>query len=812
MAANRTTTDKHEVQPEKLRWTCDTDRLGFDCTDELSPPTEFIGQDRAVTAVQFGLGVDRPGYNVFVTGLTGTGRTSAVEALLERVIEERTADGQRPEIQDICFVHNFVQPDHPEALVLPMGGGRELCSMISGLRETLRREIESAFTSDEYRGEQKKITDAGQARRQELIQTSEKFATDKSFAIQTSQLGIAVIPVVDGKPMEAGQYQALSDDERQAIDTARKEVSDQVETAMREVQEGERQQAEELAALAQRVGERTIQSPFAELFEKYDALEDLAVFLKGLHDYTLANLEIFQGEQENLERQPATGRYPVSPPANPLLPFEVNLFADHGETESPPIVIERHPTYFNLFGRIERQAVMGTYVTNHTMLRAGSIVSASGGYLVMQARDVVTSPGSWEALKRVLRIGQLQLEDPADFILGLAPQGLRPEPVPVNVKVILTGDMETYQILASADPEFWEVFKVRADFDSQMDATDDHIEAIGSFICGVVTDNGLNHFMGDGVGAVVEYASRMVAEQGKLSTRFGYIKDLVVESSFWAGQDDSTVVLREHVEKALDQRVYRSGLVSDRIQEAMLKGTVMVDLAGDRIGQVNGLAVYQIGDVAFGKPSRITARTYVGQQGVVNIEREAHMSGSTHDKGVLILGGYLGSKFAQEFPLSVAVSIAFEQSYAGVDGDSASSSELYAILSSLSGLPLNQGIAVTGSVNQMGDIQPIGGANEKVEGFFDLCKAAGKTGDVGVMIPHQNIANLTLRPDVVEAVNKEEFHVYAVETINDGVEVLTGVTAGEADARGRYPEGTVNALVSKRLREMAEAMKSFSRS
>ena len=812
MAANRTTLKRHEVQPEKLRWTCNAARLGFDCTDELNPPTEFIGQDRAVTAVQFGLGVNRPGYNIFVTGLTGTGRMSAVEMLLERVIEDRAANGQRPEIQDICFVHNFAQPDHPEALVLPMGGGRELCSMILGLRETLHREINSAFTSDEYRSEQKKITDAGQARRQDLIQKSETFATEKGFAIQTSQLGIAVIPVVDGKPMEAVQYQALSDDERQAIDTARKEVSDQVERAMREVQERERQQAEELAALARRVGERTIQSPFAELFEKYNSLEDLGAFLKGLHAYTLAHLEIFQGERDNSEHEPASGRFPASPPANPFLPFEVNLFADHGETEGPPIVIERHPTYFNLFGRIERQAVMGTYVTNHTMLRAGSIMSASGGYLVMQARDVVTSPGSWEALKRVLRIGRLQLEDPADFILGLAPQGLRPEPVPVNVKVILTGDMQTYQILASADPEFWEVFKVRADFDSQMDATDDHVEAIGSFICGVVTENDLIHFKRDGVGAIVEYASRMVAEQGKLSTRFGYIKDLIVESSFWAAQSEADLVLREHVDKALEQRVYRSGLVSDRIQEAMLKGTVMVDLDGDRVGQVNGLAVYQMGDVTFGKPNRITARTYVGQQGVVNIEREARMSGSTHDKGVLILGGYLGSQFAQDIPLSVAISIAFEQSYAGVDGDSASSTELYAILSSLSGLPVNQGIAVTGSVNQMGDIQPIGGANEKVEGFFDLCKAAGKTGDVGVMIPHQNVENLTLRPDVVEAVKNGEFHVYAVKTINDGVEVLTGVAAGEADARGRYPKGTVNSLVSERLREMAESMKLFSRS
>lgn len=810
MPAKTSALKKHEVRPEKLRWICDLQRLDFECTDELTAPSEFIGQDRAVSAVQFGLGVDRPGYNVFVTGLTGTGRTSAVEALLKRVVEERAESEDQPEIQDICFVHNFSQPERPDALVLPKGGGRELCWLISGLRETLRREISNAFTSDEYRTEQKRITDAGMARRQTLIQKSEKFASEKGFAIQMSQVGIAVVPVLEGKPMEAGEYQALPDEERERIDGARKEVSDHVEGAMRDVQERDRQQAEELVALARRVGEQTIKSPFDELFEKYDSREDLAVFLKGLREYTLAHLDIFQGEDDSPDQPPAMGQFPPTPPANPMLPFEVNLFADHSETEGSPIVIEQNPTYFNLFGRIERQAVLGTYITNHTMLRAGSIVSASGGYLVMQARDVVSAAGSWEALKRVLRTGRLTLEDPMDFGPGVTPQGLRPESVPVNVKVILTGDMEIYQLLASLDPEFWEVFKVRADFDSQMEATAEHVSAIGSFICGVVNENKLNHFKRDGVGAVVEYASRMVAEQGKLSTRFGFIKDLIVESSFWAQKDGADLVQREHVERALEQRVYRSGLVSDRIQESMLKGDLMVDLEGERVGQVNGLAVYQMGDVAFGKPSRITARTYMGQQGVVNIEREANLSGSTHDKGVLILSGFLGSKFAQDFPLSVAISIAFEQSYSGVDGDSASSTELYAILSSLSGLPIRQGIAVTGSVNQMGDIQPIGGANEKVEGFFDLCRAAGVKRDVGVMIPHQNVDNLTLRPDVVKAVEKGEFHVYAVETIDDGIEVLTGVSAGKVGTRGRYPKQTVNALVSERLRQMAEGMKAFS--
>ena len=801
-----------EVAPGRLRWRCDPASLNFECTDELGPPTGFIGQDRAVAAVEFGFGVDLPGYNVFVTGLTGTGRASTVRALLERVVEERAATDEEAHVYDVCYVYNFAQADHPNALRMRRGGGRAFVAAISGLHETLKREIGSAFTSDEYRGETAKTQQEFNGQRQEAMQAAERYASERGFAIQMSQIGMAVIPVADGQPLDQAQFMALPDEERAALEEGRRDVTGRVEATVRQVQEIGRSQGEALEALAQRVGELTVQAPFETLFATHGQDEDVTGFLNGLREYTLTHLDAFQTAEDHPgETDGAAAAFPPRPSRNPFLPFEVNLFIDHSGTTGPPIVVEAHPTYSNLFGRIDRRAEMGTYVTDHTMLRPGALIAASGGYLVMEARDVLVSPGAWDGLKRVLRSGEVQLEDPSEVMTFVMPHGIRPEPIPLHVKVILTGDAQLYQMLASADPDFWEIFKVRADFDSQMDATPEHVAAIGSFICGIVQENGLRHFRDTGVAGIVEHAARMVSERGKLSTRFGFIKDIIVQSSYWAEKAGANLVEREHVEEAIEQRVYRSGLVADRIRELMVKGTLLVDLEGERVGQVNGLAVYDLGDVAFGRPSRITARTYMGRQGVVNIEREARLSGSTHDKGVLILGGYLGAKYAQDHPLSVSVSLAFEHSYGGVDGDSASSTELYAILSSLSGLPIRQGIAVTGSVNQMGDIQPIGGANEKVEGFFDLCRAAGVGNGVGVMIPQQNVDSLALRPDVVRAVEAGDFHVYAVATIEEGIEVLTGAPAGAREPDGSYPADSVNALVDGRLAEMAEGMKAFLR-
>jgi predicted ATP-dependent protease len=501
---------------------------------------------------------------------------------------------------------------------------------------------------------------------------------------------------------------------------------------------------------------------------------------------------------------------PMEPPTDPFLPYRVNVFVDNSDTEVPPIVIETNPTYHNLFGVVEKRSMMGGFVTDFTMIKAGSISRANGGYLVLYDRDVLASPGVWEALKRVIKNRELRIEEPATFFGWLAPQGLRPEPIPTDAKIIMIGDPMLYHALSTMDPDFRETFKVKADFNFEIDLAKENITAYACFISASCEREGLRHFDSSGVARVIEHSARLVEDQEKLSTRFSDIVDLLIESNYWAQKNGSELISGKHVEKAIEEKSFRLNLIEERIREMIAQGTLLVDVAGAAVGQVNGLAIYQLGDFSFGKPSRITARTFLGRDGIVNIEREAKLSGKTHDKGVLILNGYLGAKYAQQRPLSLSASLCFEQSYEGVDGDSASSTELYAILSSLTGLPLKQNIAVTGSVNQNGEIQPIGGVNRKIEGFFDVCRLKGLTGDQGVLVPKANLRNLMLRGDVVEAAAQGKFHIYAVSTIDEGFEVLTGVPAGERDGAGRYPPDSVNGLVEKKLEEYSERLKSAS--
>ncbi|MEC9280893.1 MAG: Lon protease family protein, partial [Chloroflexota bacterium] len=530
-------------------------------------------------------------------------------------------------------------------------------------------------------------------------------------------------------------------------------------------------------------------------------------------DNVLDHLNLFKDDEAvPSQTAPPMGSAPPSGsgPGNPFLAFEINLLVDNSDVVTSPIVVEPNPNWGTLFGRIERRATMGTYFSDHSMLKPGSIHQANGGYLVLNARDVLTYPPVWEGLKRVIRNREIRLEDPAEQNGFFVPQGLRPEPIPLDIKVIITGDESTYRLLTTVDNEdFWDLFKVKAEFDNKVDITPDNIDAYCAFICRICEDEGLRAFDANGAARVIEFAARMVSDQKKLSTRFGQIKDLLIESDYWAGQASCELVLGEHVEQAVNNKIHRLNIVEERVQEMVENGSVLLDFTGSVVGQVNGLAVYDLGDFSFGHPSRITAQTFAGREGVINIEREASLSGSTHDKGVLILSGYLGAKFGQERPLTLSSSLCFEQSYDGVDGDSASSTELYAIMSSLSGLPLKQNLAVTGSVNQMGEIQPIGGVNQKVEGMFDVCRIAGLTGDQGVMVPHQNLRNLMLRADVVAAIKEGKFHIYSVRTIDEGLEILTGVTAGERGPHGEFPEGTVNGLVEKRLRELHQSMRGY---
>ena len=741
--------DMYEVSPDKLRWRCDPERYEFECTDELTPLEEFIGQDRAIRAINFGLGMDKRGYNVFVTGLTGTGKASAIKRHLEKMVAWKKDAGEQA--RDWCYIHNFTDQDRPHVLRLPKGNGKAFRDTLDQLLQDLKTAVAKAFSGEEYEKQRKAAAEQGQERRNQVFAGLEEEVNKQGFTVQPSPAGIMLIPIVDGKPVSQEAYMALPEEQRKAMETTQRELMKLVSERLEQVHALEKEMAQDLKSLDQKITDYAIYQPFNELNEEYKEFSEILQHLKDIKAYTLTHIELFRDREA--QASPQQGMPAASSPRelDPYLPFRVNVFVDNSDTAGPPIVIEPNPTYVNLFGKIERRPIMGVYVTDHTMLKPGAVNEANGGYLVVDVRELLMNQGVWEALKRVIKTNEARLEDPFQQFGFLAPQGLRPEPIPTDVKVIVTGDHMLYQLLARNDEDFWELFKVKADFDYQIDRTDENLEAYAAFICGCCRSDGLRAFDRTAVARVAEYGARLVADQDKLSSRFGLIKDLVIESSYWAEQDGSPRVYDGHVDQAIEEKVYRSNLIDEKIRDLIAEGTLMVDVEGEVVGQVNGLAVYDLGNISFGKPSRITASTFLGRDGVINIEREAQLSGKTHDKGVLILSGYLGSKFAGDKPLSLNASIAFEQNYEGIDGDSASSTELYAILSSLSNLPIRQGIAVTGSVNQQGEIQAIGGVNQKIEGFFDICKAKGLTGEQGVIIPYQNVKNLMLREDVVKA-------------------------------------------------------------
>ena len=805
--------DRYRVLWEETCWTCKTEDFNFQCTDELTPLDRFIGQDRALDAIRFGLEVDKPGYNLFVTGLTGTGKTSAIKAHLESIIEDMERQEKSKPPFDWCYAHNFDDPDRPFALSLPAGEGKSLRSRMTYILALLREEMPKVFKSEQFEAERREMEEKGRLTTQEIMGALEQDARSQGFAVQMNQTGVTIFPMVENRAMSPEEYQALEEEQRKSVDEVRNQLMQQTQETMAKVREAEKESWDLIHDHERSAAEHRVADIFRPTVNAYENVPEVNHYLRHLADNVLDHLNLFKDDEAvPSQTAPPMGSAPPSGsgPGNPFLAFEINLLVDNSDVVTSPIVVEPNPNWGNLFGRIERSATMGTYFSDHSMLKPGSIHQANGGYLVLNARDVLTYPPVWEGLKRVIRNREIRLEDPAEQNGFFVPQGLRPEPIPLDIKVIITGDESTYRLLTTVDNEdFWDLFKVKAEFDNKVDITPDNIDAYCAFICRTCEDEGLRAFDANGAARVIEFAARMVSDQKKLSTRFGQIKDLLIESDYWAGQASCELVLGEHVEQAVNNKIHRLNIVEERAQEMVENGSVLLDFTGSVVGQVNGLAVYDLGDFSFGRPSRITAQTFAGREGVINIEREASLSGSTHDKGVLILSGYLGAKFGQEQPLTLSSSLCFEQSYDGVDGDSASSTELYAIMSSLSGLPLKQNLSVTGSVNQMGEIQPIGGGNQKVEGMFDVCRIAGLTGEQGVMVPHQNLRNLMLRADVVAAIKEGKFHIYSVRTIDEGLEILTGVTAGERGPHGEFPEGTVNGLVEKRLRELHQSMRGY---
>ena len=796
--------NKLRIPPEELRLECDPASFEFECTEELTPLTEFVGQERGLRALQFGLGLEKPGYNIFVTGLTGTGKATAIMEHIQRTIEERRQAGDLTLPDDSCYVYNFGDPDRPNALRLPTGMGRKLRDQLEELLAAARASVGRAFASEEYEHRRREIVEHGQQEAQHLMEEAQRDAERQGFLLQFSPVGVGLVPLAEGKPMSAEEFAALNPARRSEIEATQQRVMEGVAEAGERLRAIEREVTQRLRHLDRQVGETALAGLFDSVISQNQPYPEVVRFLQKLHDFTLSNVELLRDRNDQPGPAPVRAVQP-----DPFLAFRCNVFVDNSQATGPPIIVENNPTWANLFGRIERRALMGTYFSDHTMLRPGSVHRADGGYIILNLIDILTKPGSWDGLKRLIRTKQVRLEDPLEQYGLLTPQALQPEPFPVDLKIVVTGDPLAYFLLSAYDEEFWEMFKVKADFDVQIARTRENALAYAGFICACCQRDGLRHFDRTAVARVVEQGSRMVDDQEKLSARFGRLCDLIVEADYWAGQAASSIVSAQHVERAIGEKIYRLNLIEERIRELITRGVIMVDVTGSVVGQVNGLSVLDFGEFSFGRPSRITARTFMGQKGVTSIDRESQLSGHIHNKGVLILSGYLRGKYATKRPMSLTASLAFEQSYGGVDGDSASSTEVYAILSSLSGLPLRQDLAVTGSLNQKGEIQPIGGVNEKIEGFFDVCRAKGLTGTQGVLIPHQNVQNLMLRAEVVDAVKAGKFHVYTVRGIDEGIEILTGVEAGTADANAEYPDGTVHGLVDRELQRLAKGLKAF---
>jgi lon-related putative ATP-dependent protease len=799
-----TKTNFEELTAEKLRWRCPPELIAFTSSDEFEACDETIGQERALKAIQTGLEIESLGYNIFITGMVGTGRTTTIKQLLERLEKE----GKIPD--DILYVNNFKNPDEPMLIILPVGKGKLFNEGMEKLIEMLQQHIPELLKSKYYTDGRDSIVESQQKKQKELLKSFEDEVAKEGFSVIQVQMGLFtrpdLIPMIDETPTPFNKIEALVKEKKfsqKALDNLKKryeELTEELEGIFEKLKEMDEETRQLLKNWDADSITPIIKGAVSELRNKFP-FPKIDEFLNDVEQNLVKNIELFKNQKKEEQEKELSDRF---------LEYRVNLLVDNSGLKAAPVIIETNPNYVNLFGSIEFvTSRMGIMQTDFTKIKAGSFLKANGGFLVVNALDALSEPGVWMTLKRTLRNQIFEIQNYAAMYL-FSSFRLKPQPIKCNVKVVLIGDAYLYNLFYTLDEDFKKIFKIKAEFDSEMTKDEKTIHDYARFIKKICDDDQLNPFDKEGIAAVIEYGTRIAGRQKKVTTRFHVIADVIREANYWAKQNNKTIIGREDVEKAIRERFERVSLLEDKIQELIEEGTLMIETEGKVVGQVNGLSVYDMGQFAFGKPTRITARTAVGRAGVINIEREADLSGPTHNKGVLILGGYLRGKYAQNHPFSLSASLAFEQSYSGVDGDSASSTEVYAILSSLSGLPLRQDIAVTGSLNQRGEIQPIGGVNEKIEGFFDVCKAKGLTGAQGVIIPQQNIQHLMLRLDVVEAVAQGKFHIYPVKTINEGIEILTGVKAGEMKEDGTFEEGTVHDFVDKELQRLAKTWKGFS--
>jgi lon-related putative ATP-dependent protease len=785
----------------------EVDPADFNCehTGQLTPLTGIIGQQRAVHALQFGLGIKARGFNLYISGPPGTGRTSAATEYL------RALAVQEPTPPDWVYVNNFKDPYKPVAIRLPAGRGRALAEDVRQLIESIRTDLPKAFEAEAYTERRNQITEALSARRRDALSSLTQFARDRGMAIQATPAGFMIIPIREDRPVPDQEIDSMEKPERDDLLRRRDEVEARLKAVLSETRAAEKEAAEALGRLDREVVTYAIGHLVDDLLAAYGRIDGTAEYLNALREDVIENLRLFRGGDDEGQPLPKDG----AGRDTRFRRYAVNVVVDNSETQGAPVIVELNPTYTHLFGKIEKESFMGALTTDFTLLRSGAVHRANGGYLVLPVRELLTNIFSYDSLKLALRSRQISIEELAERLGMTAMKSLQPQPVPLDVKVVLIGDPTLHFLLHAYDPDFGEMFKVKAEFGVTMDRTPEHAALYASFLCTLCAKESLRHLESNAIAALVEHSSRLAGDQGKLSTEFSAVADIVREADFYAASERGAYIGRRHIEQAIEQRHLRSNLIEERLRELIEQGVILIDTDGAVPGQVNGLSVLSVGDMAFGVPARITATVGLGRAGVVDIEREARLSGPIHTKGQLIMGGFLTERYARRRPLSLSARLVFEQSYGMVEGDSASLAETCVLLSALAGAPIRQSLAITGSINQKGQVQAVGGINEKVEGFFATCRlrrpdgSGGLDGSHGVIIPRSNMRHLMLKPEVLAAVRAGLFSLYAVSTVDEALALLTGLVAGEPDPCGCYPAGTLNALVEARLADLAERMIRF---
>lgn len=787
---------KNELSYKDLKMTCNPSMFKFETTEELEPIQTGIGQDRGIKALEFGIQVDVKGYNLYLEGPSGVGKTMYTKNYLDKISLKKKVPC------DWCYIYNFSNPNEPIAVDLPAGQGKEFKESMEGFIKEIKKDIQKTFNADDFEKEKALIKQEFEVKRSALLDKLNEEASKYNFQVKAAQNGIYMMPVVEGKAIEEEEFEKLDENVKSEYEEKSSIVQEQIMDVIGKIKDIERQSDKKISEWQSNIALLTVNVHINFLKSKYKRNKKINKFLNDVKEDVLKNIPTFlEGEPKPNPQQPQA---PIVKKPDPCLNYRVNLFVDNSNREGAPVIMDSNYSYHNIFGSLEYENYYGALKTDHTMLKSGLMQQANGGYIIFQAKDLLSNGVCYEALKKALRVKELSIENTSDQRSSMVMVSLKPEPIPLDLKVILIGSPSIYQTLLAMDSDFRKLFKIKVEFEDDAPITDENVNKLSRFVHSFCDQEALPHLDKTAMAKIIEYASRIAGSHQKLSTRFNDLTEIIGEAATWAKLSKSKVVTAKFIDKALAERIERVKKYDAKYLEMIKENTLLINTSGSEIGQLNGLTVMTIGDYTFGKPAKITVNTYTGKNGIVNIEREVEISGPSHSKGVLILSGYLGEMFAQDIPLCLTASICFEQLYNGVDGDSASSTELYGLLSSLSGIPINQSIAVTGSVNQKGQIQPIGGVNEKIEGFFQICKMRGLDGSHGVMIPIQNVDNLQLSDEIVEAVKNGEFHIYSVSTIEEGIEVLTGVPAGKKDNDGKFAPGTVNYLVCEKLRKYAK--------